>query len=247
MDRVVQGYHQTKQFSSTHNGMEHILEPVRAKCGLIMLSSHTGAWDLAATLLNTNGFSDLIHVVEYRSGGLSFQMMKDRVHPEHIRSVNSGASGDAIFEMHSALKNGRCLGLMGDRPLGDRFELIPFLGKLAPFDMTAFRVAAATQVPLLFTFGFKGDGDRYDFFARAPRIYKFALDQPRELQCYEWAREFVREIEFFIRKYPDQWFNFYPFWSALPTAPSGELGALKNNALIEDLQQPPRLRPTGQG
>ena len=62
---------------------------------------------------------------------------------------------------------------MGDRPLADRFELIPFLGKLAPFDVTAFRVAAATHVPLLFTFGFKGKGDQYDFFARAPREYRF--------------------------------------------------------------------------
>ena len=111
---------------------------------------------------------------------------------------------------------------MGDRPIGDRFELIPFLGKLAPFDVTAYRLAAALRVPLLVTFGFKSE-EGYDFYARAPRDYQFAPGRSREEQLYEWALDYVREVEHFVKKYPDQWFNFYPFWSALPAAPFEKL------------------------
>ncbi len=234
MDRIFQGYHSTKQFSTQANGMENILQAMREKHGLIMLSAHLGGWDLAAALLSTNGFTDEIHVVEFRSEGLSFQKIKENIDPTHVHSLNSRVNGDAIFEIHSALKNGGCLGLMGDRPLGDRFELLPFLGRLAPFDMTAFRLAAATRVPLLVTFGFKS-GDGYNFFARAPKVYAFNDQEPRETQCYNWACEYAREVERMVRQYPDQWFNFYPFWSALPAAPSGELGAQGNNYLLEEL------------
>lgn len=244
MDRVYQGYHEEKCFKATHSGMENILNTIQEKRGLIMLSAHMGAWDLATALLGSNGFVDQIHVVEFQSSGLSFQKVKDKIDPKHVHTVDSGKSSDAIFEIHSALKNGRGLGLMGDRPLGDRFELIPFLGKLAPFDMTAFRLASATRVPLLFTFGFKNKSGVYDFYARPSKVYEFNTDEPRELQTYNWAKEYVSDVEYFVRRYPMQWFNFYPFWSSLPTAPSGELGAQSNNNLLEELGKP-RLAKSG--
>ena len=130
---------------------------------------------------------------------------------------------------------------MGDRPIGDRFELIPFMGKLAPFDMTPFRLAAACKVPLLLTFGFKGQNNYYDFFADPSRVFEFDGKLPREVQCYNWCKEYIVEMEKFVRRYPDQWFNFYPFWSALPSAPNGELAAQSNNNLLEELES--RLFP----
>lgn len=246
MDRLFQGFRGGQQFPTKPEGMHHILEASRSGTGLIMLGAHMGAWDLAAALLGTHGFSDQMHVVEYRSQGLNFQKLKEKMDPAYVRSVNSGSSDNAIFEIHQALKHGQCLGLMGDRPLGDRFELIPFLGKLAPFDMTAFRLAAALRVPLLVTFGFKGQGRYYDFYARPARDYVFAPNVPRELQLYKWAVEYVREVEKLVVKYPEQWFNFYPFWSSLPVAPNGQLAAQGNNSLVEELRTP-RTREAARG
>ena len=243
MDRVFQTFHQEKQFPLHQTGMDYILKGMREKKGLIMLSAHMGAWDLATALLSGSGFSEEIHVVEYQAEGLSFQKVKAGDDPKHVRSVNanSAQASDAIFEIHSALRKGRCLALMGDRPIGDRFELIPFMGKLAPFDMTPFRLAAACKVPLLLTFGFKGQNNYYDFFADPSRVFEFDGKLPREVQCYNWCKEYIVEMEKFVRRYPDQWFNFYPFWSALPSAPNGELAAQSNNNLLEELES--RLFP----
>jgi predicted LPLAT superfamily acyltransferase/glycosyltransferase involved in cell wall biosynthesis len=235
MDRVYQGFHKEKKFSTTHSGSENINGAVKEGQGLILLSAHMGAWDLAAALLPANGFSDQLHVVEFKSEGFSFQNVKSKMDPSHVHSLDSAKSGDAIFEIHQALKSGRCIGLMGDRPMADRFELIPFMGRIAPFDVTPFRMAAALRVPLLFTFGFKGVKQHYDFYARPARVYTYSPDLPREVQLFNWAKEYAADVEHFIRMYPDEWFNFYPFWSALPTAPDGGLGALTNNHMIEEL------------
>src|SRR5690606_22843733 len=130
--------------------------------------------------------------------GLNFQKVKEKMDPQYLRSLNSRRGDNAIFEIHQALKHGEVLALLGDRPIGDRFELIPFLGKLAPFDVTAFRLAAALRVPLLLTFGFKVDASRYDFFALAPRQFIFNEGRSRDEQLYEWAQSYVREVERFV-------------------------------------------------
>jgi predicted LPLAT superfamily acyltransferase len=173
---------------------------------------------------------------------LNFKKVKDKMDPKYLKTVNSRMGENATFEIHQALQRGECIGLMGDRPIGDRFELIPFLGKLAPFDVTAYRLAAALRVPLLVTFGFKSE-EGYDFYARAPRDYQFAPGRSREEQLYEWALDYVREVEHFVKKYPDQWFNFYPFWSALPAAPNGQLAAQANNSLLQELSERPVRAP----
>lgn len=235
MDRVYQGYRGGQQFTTRPEGMHHILEASRSGQGLIMLGAHLGGWDLAAALLGTHGFRDHMHMIEYQAVGLNFKKVKSKLDPEYLKTVNSREGENATFEIHQALKRGECVGLMGDRPIGDRFELIPFLGKLAPFDVTAYRLAAALRVPLLLTFGFKSE-EGYDFYARAPRDYEYAPDRSREEQLYEWAIEYGREVESFVKKYPDQWFNFYPFWSALPAAPNGQLACQANNFLLEELR-----------
>ncbi|NJL24870.1 MAG: hypothetical protein HC902_06660 [Calothrix sp. SM1_5_4] len=244
MDRIFQGYHRERvQFTLRPNGLENIASAMRDKDGLILLSAHVGGWDLAAGLLGRHELADRVHIVEYKTDGLSFDRLRGDMSSAKLNSLNSKRSGDAIFEIHQALRAGQCLGLMGDRPIGDRFELIPFLGKLAPFDVTAFRLAAAAGKPLLFTFGFRAGDGVYDFHARPAREYVYRPEVARELQTYDWASRYARQLEFFVRKYPEQWFNFYPFWSSLPTAPDGRLGAQGNNSLLEELQRPPLLRP----
>jgi predicted LPLAT superfamily acyltransferase/uncharacterized protein (DUF2062 family) len=235
MDRVYQGFHKEKKFSTTHTGSQNINATLEKGRGLILLSAHMGAWDLAAALLPANGFSEQIYVVEFKSEGFSFQKVKDKMDPAHVHSLDSAKSGDAIFEIHQALKGGRCIGLMGDRPMADRFELIPFLGKIAPFDVTPFRMAAALRVPLIFTFGFKGDGQKYHFYASDPQHYAYNATEPREQQLFQWASAYAAHVEGMIREYPEEWFNFYPFWSAVPMAPQGGVAAQTNNVFLEEL------------
>ena len=242
MDRAYQGFYKENKFTGNAHGMENV-HSAREKSGaLIFLSAHCGAWDLAASLLKLNGLEDQMSTMGYQAKGLTQQKVRGR-DLQQVRALASANPEDAIFAIHLELKRGGCVALMGDRPLGDRFELIPFFGRLAPFDMTAFRVAAATRTPLLFTFGFKASATSYDLYARPARLYSYTAELAREVQCYQWACEYVREVERLLRLYPEQWFNFYPFWSALPTAPSGELAAQANNSLLEELHTAQALKP----
>ena len=41
----------------------------------------------------------------------------------------------------------------------------------------------------------------------------------RDEQCRKWAQEYAENLETFVRRYPTQWSNFFPFWSNVPTPP----------------------------
>lgn len=127
----------------------------------------------------------------------------------------------------------------GDR--GERHELIPFLGKLAVFDVSAFAQAAQEKIPLGISFGVKTGHDVYTLFSQQPRFYEWKSDQAAEVQVYDWATRFVHQLEFFVRRYPDQWFNLYPFWSTVPpkeSAPAVFVEELQGRAEATDAVSP---------
>ena len=242
MDRLAQSFSTQAKFKTNPHGIEIILDALAPGKALILLGAHIGGWDLAATLLRTDGFKNELHIVEFQSRGLGFNDFKEKGTADHVKAVASNLVDQPIFSIHDLLGRGKPIGLMGDRPLSDRFELVLFCGRLAAFDTTAFRMAAASRVPLLMSFGFKGRSQSYDFFALPPREYKYSADENRLLQCYDWVQDYASHLEKMIRVYPKQWFNFFPFWSSVPQPPISESAAKSPNHLKEELRKPSPLK-----
>lgn len=232
MDRIVQTNSKTAAFTINRDGRDHILDPLRAGRGVILLTAHMGSWDLAASLLRDDGMREKVKVVEYAHGRAK----------DDLRLDSSVTSAQPVFEIHELLSAGGCVGLMGDRPMADRIELLPLLGRLAPIDVTPFRIAAATGVPLLFTIALKGEGIAYHLSAGSARVYKYDRERSRDSQLIEWATEYARFLEEKIQQAPDQWFNFFRMWSALPVLPNGAALATTPARLAEEEQAatPPR-------
>jgi len=240
MDRVAQSFAAGPIFRINAANLQNILGPLDAGQGLILLGAHVGGWDLAASLLGNHKIRSPLQIVEYQTEKLKFNDFKDDESNVHVRKLVPNEIEQPIFSIHTALSRGEPVGLMGDRPLSERVELVPFFGRLAPFDVTGFRVAAATRVPLVFTFGFKGRNKSYDLYASPVREYRYAPGEDRALQCYEWTAEYARELERWLRRYPDQWFNFFPFWSSRPVPPlnTGASGSKAANYLLQELRTP---------
>jgi predicted LPLAT superfamily acyltransferase/uncharacterized protein (DUF2062 family) len=133
-------------------------------------------------------------------------------------SAHWGA-GDLAFQVFDQAAAGRPRGeWMVDRPSSLHLELVPFLGRLAAFDVGPFAAAATSQAPVVFVFCARGVNGQYEFHSDFPRLFVYDESEPRELQLWNWLREFVAELERHVCMSPEQWFNFYPFWSASPVA-----------------------------
>jgi predicted LPLAT superfamily acyltransferase len=116
-----------------------------------------------------------------------------------------------------ACRDGRGVLMNGDRT-DFGCELVPFLGRLAPFSTSAFEHAATSHKPVIFTLGFKSKELNYDFYARTPLLYDFDPKVAREVQIHTWTEEYAEALEERVRQYPDQWFNLYNFWSRPPAS-----------------------------
>lgn len=219
MDQTIQRNRPTQLFVAKPHGLENIKQVVDRKQGAILLNAHVGSWSLAIEILNSHSLALPAKVVQYRA--------------EQAGSTgNDDQAEQSVFAIRDLLASGTPLGLMSDRPLQGRFELVRFFGRLAPFDSTPFKLAAATGAPVIMTFGFKGEVLEYMLFASEPRVYRYEAGEDRQIACARWVQDYAVQLEEKIRLYPDQWFNFFSFWSSAPTRPDGRELSQMNHPLV---------------
>jgi predicted LPLAT superfamily acyltransferase/glycosyltransferase involved in cell wall biosynthesis len=238
MDRAVQAQSQRSVFAVNTNGVENILQPLGAKQPLILLSSHVGGWDVAASILSREKTAGRFHMVHYRSEDFTFEKV---IGPAGVKSML--VTEDPVLRVKQMLEKGELVGLMGDRPSNSNFELVPFFGHLLAVDIRALRIAAACKSSLLFTFGFRGQV-AYDFFALPAFAPQFRADGPeRPVQIRAWAADYAKALETKLRDYREQWFNFYPAFSQPPEPPPGVLPGIERNHLWQEWHKPQNSAP----
>jgi predicted LPLAT superfamily acyltransferase len=85
-----------------------------------------------------------------------------------------------------------------------------FLGQQAKFPVGPFILAAQFKVPISYVFAIKEGSLHYHFFASKiinhQHLQKQAIPQ-------QMVTEYAAEMEIKVKKYPEQLFNYYNFWS----------------------------------
>jgi predicted LPLAT superfamily acyltransferase len=98
---------------------------------------------------------------------------------------------------------------MGDRPVGKNFELIPFFGKLALFDTTAFRIGKICKSEIFCIFSYK----------TGPFDYKMTFEKlSTDQEIMNQLTQYTSLLEQYLKKHPEQWYNFFHFWSEIPSS-----------------------------
>ena len=231
MDRVYFNYHPS-YFKSRSLGFGKIND---VKSGVILLSSHIGAWDLGAALVEKKNIDRSLYVVKYMADGFTFDQLKNSNDPTTKKIVASNSEQNPILRIRDLLNNNDLVGLMADRPVSARMELAPIFGKLALFDTSPFYIAKLCQASIFATYGFKEPNNVYSFMAeKVPAPNNFQnLSKPLVIQ--QWLNSYIRLFEEKIKENPFQWSNFYSFWSAVPAATALKDSGQEHNYLVEEL------------
>ena len=206
IDKVAMASGIKDRFNLTHNGAEVIRNMVENKTGGILISGHIGNWEIASHLMR--GYGGVVNVVMYDE---EHQKIK-----KHIDETTGGRKFNVIpikddishvFLISKAILNKELVCIHGDRFRdGMRTLKKDFLDQEAQFPYGPFAIAAKFDVPKTFVYGFKTGTYDYSFYATEPIEGKL---KPELL-----LTKYVNEMEKMVRKYPNQWFNFYDFWKA---------------------------------
>lgn len=206
IDKVAMMSELRERFQLKHDGKEFIRDMVQNQTGGILISGHTGNWEIAGQLMR--GYGGTVNVVMYDEEHQQIKAQLEKHGGErkfNIIPIKDDISH--VFLISKALLNKELVCIHGDRfREGMRTLKHGFLGAEAQFPYGPFAIAAKFDVPKAFVYGFKTGTYGYQFYCTKPIEGKMAPELLLE--------KYVDELANKVRKYPNQWFNFYDFWKA---------------------------------
>lgn len=217
LDRLFQSQMKENVFKFDIQGRQYVADFFDSGKGAILLSAHVGGWDMSTRAMLLEYMKDKFQVAEHKvEGGIGADqtMRKGDTLVQKKITVNDGQV--PILHYRNMLDDGQIVAIMADRPLTDKLALVKFLGKLAPFDVTPFRIAANCNAPVIFCFAFKTGFKSYEIALDKPRYYEFPKGCDRDALTRQWVQEFADRLESGLKKHPYQWLNFFPIFSTTP-------------------------------
>ncbi len=202
-----------KQFSITVENIDTFTEATCKPEGAFVISAHVGNFELAAHCLHQDKkqFYSLIYngesqaILERREKTLS------KFNMNHISVTNDMSH---LFAIKNAIETGDMVIIHGDRLFGSpKYFLADFLGKPAKFPIGAFRIAAQLEAPIYVVFIMKDKGLSYQGYVHK---LEYPTEEYSSIKKAEYmGKQFVASLEDLLKKYPEQWFNYYDFWEEL--------------------------------
>jgi predicted LPLAT superfamily acyltransferase len=198
-------------FSLQITGNEEFYRLLEEEKGFIITSSHVGNFELCGYLLKQE--KKRINALVF--GGETKQIMENRMKFFNINNVSIiPVFGDMshIFLVNEALSAGEIVSMPCDRNFGSAKSVeCDFLSGKAEFPIGAFALAASFDVPVVSIFVMKESVSNYHVYVK-PVILNDALNVPKKEKAELLTHTFVQNLEEIVKKYPEQWFNFYKFW-----------------------------------
>ena len=178
--------------------------------GFIVASSHIGNFEMGSFIFKQE--KRQIYALVY--DGETAEMQQNRVQTlkgVNINLISVSEDMSHLFTLKQALENGEIVSIPCDRVYGSSKKVsCKFLGKDACFPLAPFRLATQMNVPVVSLFMMKDSPKKYHAYILPVETDPTESNMNKKAELL--AREFVKNCEQIIRKYPQQWFNFYDFW-----------------------------------
>ena len=202
---------QQDTFKQQYTGYEHIERLMQNKSGFVIATAHTGNFEISGYLSGQMQKSMLTMTF----GGESEIITSNReqhLNASNIKALNNSADMTHIFILREALLAGKVVTMMCDRMLGYEKSIeCQFLNGKADFPQGAFALATNVNVPIVAIFVMKEKNSVYHVYVTPLEINNIEkMNRQEKISAY--AKEYVAALETVLRKYPEQWFNYYEFW-----------------------------------
>lgn len=200
------------KFEMVRRGTEHLLALHQQGRGAMLLGAHLGSFE---AMHAPAGQSKLvINVVGYFKNAKMINRVLEGLGSEvHARLLEPGTGIDFALRLRDCLARGEFVAILGDRDLSGKTVEVEFLGGRAQFPTGPLALAAILRCPVLLTFGLHRPPNRYEVYCE-PFAEQVMLPRVgREDALREHVQHFATRLEHYCRLAPDNWFNFYDFWS----------------------------------
>lgn len=211
LDRVYFLTDQFHRFEIKIHGLEHIEAQQSSGQGCILLGAHLGSFELLRALAVHN--KRPFKILMYQDHNAMITKIFNSLNPDVAKSVINLADNNAMLEMSECLNAGDMIGMLGDRYVkNDKRLSCQLLGETVEFPAGPMTLATITNVPVIFFCGIYCGKNKYEIHIEKISDAKKLARGERELYVNEMTQKYVNRIEYYVKKHPYNWFNFYDFW-----------------------------------
>ncbi|MEN8126662.1 MAG: lysophospholipid acyltransferase family protein [Planctomycetota bacterium] len=214
IDRAAYGIRGPKSIEIEVPDGEKLRELLDEGKGLIVLSAHTGCWQIAFSALQH--LKTKVHLVMYQD-----QFDVDKHYYEYkgqtapIDVIDPAGYLGGTLQMAAVLQEGEILGLMGDRIFGRDTNTmrLDFLGDPIKIPVASFRLASMRGTPIVVLLSHREGRSRYRVelsdVIRVPALIE------RNPEAYApYGRQYLRCLTSFIQDHPFDFYNYYDMWES---------------------------------
>jgi predicted LPLAT superfamily acyltransferase len=181
--------------------------------GGFMISAHIGNWEMSSK--KSDRIKKTMNLVmldaeHERIKHLLESAMKDR----NFKVIPLKDDLSHLISIRQALDNHEFIAIHGDRFMeGAKTIKSQFLGRTAHFPEGPFYLALRMNAPVSFAFAMKEGRKHYHFYATPPKKYNLVKGKRISSSDIEPVlMDYTSALETMLKKYPEQWFNYYDFW-----------------------------------
>jgi KDO2-lipid IV(A) lauroyltransferase len=196
-------------------GGDYMIEALQGGRGAICITPHLGNWEIGGLLFAfKRGRLNVLTLDEKDLDTKSFrEEMRSRRGIKNLYIDPKDDSPMAIINAVKALRRNEIVAMLGDRVESQKTMILELFGKKTSFPIGVAVLAMATGAPVLPVFVVMEGNRKYRGIIEAPIHFHTELRGDREAVIQDGMRKLIRKFEEYIEKYPDQWYNFYPYWN----------------------------------
>jgi KDO2-lipid IV(A) lauroyltransferase len=202
------------------SGREHVYRVIDSGRGAIAFTGHLGAWQVTPFVIGREGDLPpltMAMAAEPHAGAHSFEsQLRSR-----FRVVYTTNSTFSLIELANCLRRGEVVGMQLDRSVGGPQLDVPLFGVPAPFPLSLATLARTSGCPLIPVFAAYTDGARRRITVHYGEPIEVPYTRDRRNDLGEATHRAVAVYERFVRRFPEQWFNFFDFWTTNPSERMG--------------------------
>ena len=211
LDRVYFLTDQFYRFEIKIHGIEHIEAQRASGKGCILLGAHLGSFELLRALAVQNKMP--FKILMYQDHNAMITKIFNSLNSEIAKSVINLANDNAMLEMNECLNAGDMVGMLGDRYIKkDKRLNCQLLGDTVEFPAGPMTLATITKVPVIFFCGVYCGKNKYEIYIEKITEATQLSRGKRDDYVKKTTQKYVERIEYYLKKYPYNWFNFYDFW-----------------------------------
>ena len=211
LDRVYFLTDQFHRFDIKIHGIEHIEAQQASGKGAILLGAHLGSFELMRALAAKSKMP--FKILMYQDHNAMITQIFNSLNADVATSVIDLANPTAMLKTNECLVEGDMIGMLGDRyTKNDKRLSCTLLGDKVDFPAGPLKLAMVTEVPIIFFCGLYCGKNKYEIHIEKIADAKKLPRQERDNYIQTMTQKYVDRIEFYVKKHPYNWFNFYDFW-----------------------------------